>query len=392
METYCRGFYQKKGNTGGLYTLADQTVPEKKDYYEVLGVPRDASREDIKRAYRKLALKYHPDKNKAPDAEERFKEISEAYGVLYDEQKRKMYNTYGHSGIDQQYSQEDIFRGVDFNDIFRNMGFDTGGGGFGFEDIFSQFFGGGRGRTMQRQRGSDLRYDIEISLEDAFKGVSTEIQIPRTEVCPTCQGSGAAPGTSPITCPQCKGSGELRSSRRTAFGVFTQVSVCPKCRGRSTIVEKPCPTCRGAGAVQRTRTIDLKIPKGIDEGSQLRLAGEGEAPGRGLPPGDLYVVIHVKPDSRYERRGDDLYQTVRVPFTKLALGDSVSLETLHGPEKLKIPSGTETGSMVRLKGLGMPHVRHGGYGDLYVAVLGTVPQKLNRRSRQLLEELEKELE
>lgn len=366
-------------------------MAEKKDYYEILGVPRDASKEDIKKAYRHLALKYHPDKNKAPDAEEKFKEISEAYGVLYDDQKRKMYDTYGHSGIDQQYSQEDIFRGVDFGDIFRGMGFDTGGG-FGFDDIFSQFFGGGRGRAVQRQRGSDLRYDIEISLEDAFKGVTSEIQIPRTEVCPTCRGTGAAPGTSPMTCPQCKGSGEIRNTRKTAFGIFTQVGVCPKCRGRGTIVEKPCPTCRGAGSVQRTRTIELKIPKGIEESSQLRLAGEGEAPGKGIPAGDLYVVVHVREDPRFERRGDDLYEAVKVPFPKLALGGSTTIDTLHGREPLKIPTGTESGSIVRLKGLGMPRVRHGGFGDLYVIVQGTVPQKLNKRSKLLLEELERELE
>jgi molecular chaperone DnaJ len=366
-------------------------VPDKKDYYEILGLPRDASKEDIKKAYRKLALKFHPDKNKAPEAEERFKEISEAYGVLYDDQKRKMYDAYGHSGIDQQYSQEDIFRGVDFGDIFRGMGVDTGGG-FGFEDIFSQFFGGGRGQPMQRQRGSDLRYDIEINLEDAFKGLTTEIQIPRTELCPTCQGSGAAPGTSPITCPQCKGTGQIRNTRRTAFGIFTQVNVCPKCRGRGTIVEKPCPTCRGAGTVQRTRTIELKIPKGIDEGSQMRLAGEGEAPGKGLPAGDLYVVVHVRPDPRYERRGEDLYMTLKVGFPKLALGGTTTIETLHGRESLKVPAGTESGSIVRLKGRGMPHVRHGGYGDLFIIVQGTVPKKLNKRSKLLLEELEKELE
>jgi len=367
-------------------------VPEKKDYYEVLGVPRDATKEDVKKAYRKLALKYHPDKNKAPDAEERFKEISEAYGVLYDDEKRKMYDNYGHSGIDQQYTQEDIFRGVDFSDIFRSMGFDTGGG-FGFDDIFAQFFGGGRrGRPMQRQRGSDLRYDIQISLEDAFKGVTTEIQIPRTEVCPTCHGNGATPGTRPVQCPQCKGAREIRSTQRTAFGVFTQVSVCPRCRGRGTIVERPCPTCRGTGTIQQTRTIDLRIPKGIEESSQLRLAGEGEAPGSGIPPGDLYVVVHIRSHSFYERRGDDLYRTLKVSFPKLALGGTVSLGTLHGEESLKIPGGTESGSVVHLKGRGMPRVGHSGYGDLYVEVQGTVPKALNRRAKLLLEELSREIE
>lgn len=366
-------------------------MSEKKDYYEVLGVSRDASKEDIKKAYRKLALKYHPDKNKSPDAEERFKEISEAYGVLYDDEKRKMYDAYGHSGIDQQYTQEDIFRGVDFGDIFRSMGFDIGGG-FGFDDIFSQFFSGERGRPVQRQRGSDLRYDIQIGLEDAFRGVTTEIQIPRTEGCPTCHGSGAAPGTRPVQCPQCKGIGEIRNTQRTAFGMFTQVSVCPRCHGRDVIIEKPCPTCRGAGTIQQTRTIDIKIPRGIDEGAQLRLAGEGEAPGNSLPPGDLYVVVHLRPHSMYERRGDDLYRTLNVSFPKLVLGGTVSLTTLHGEERLKVPAGTESGSVVRLKGQGMPHVGHGSFGDLYVEVRGTIPKSLNRRARQLLEEYMRETE
>lgn len=368
-------------------------MPDKKDYYDVLGIPRDASKEDIKKVYRRLALKYHPDKNKAPDAEERFKEISEAYGVLYDDQKRKMYDNYGHNGIDQQFTQEDIFRGVDFGDIFHSMGFDTGGG-IGFDDIFSQFFGSGRqrGRPMQRQRGSDLRYDIQITLEDAFKGVTTEIQIPRTEVCPTCHGSGAAPGTNPVQCPQCKGSGESRSTQRTAFGVFTQVSVCPKCRGRGTIINRPCITCKGSGAIQQTRRIDLKIPRGIDEGSQLRLAGEGEAPSKNIAPGDLYVVVHLAPHPLYERRGDDLHRSLKVSFPKLALGETMPIDTLHGPDKLKIPAGTESGSIVRLKDMGMPHVRHGGYGDLYIQVQGTVPKTLNRRAKLLLEELSREIE
>jgi len=361
----------------------------KRDYYEILGVDRSASKDDIKKAYRKLALQYHPDKNKEKGAEEKFKEISEAYAVLHDDEKRKMYDQYGHAGIDQRYSTEDIFRGTDFNDIFRTMGFD-----FGMEDLFSQFFGG-RGIPGQRtrvQRGSDIRYDIEISLEDAYHGIKTEIEVPRTEVCDMCRGSGAKPGTSPKRCENCGGTGELRQTRRTAFGMFTQIGVCPRCRGQGTVIEAACPTCRGHGVVQKTRKIELKIPRGIDDGAHLRLAGEGEHPGGAAQSGDLYIVVHMKDHPIFERRGEHLYRKFEVTFPQVTLGATVTVPTLEGTERLKIPEGTESGSLFKIKNRGMPHMKESGYGDLYVQVQVVTPKRLSKRARLLLEELGRELE
>ena len=258
----------------------------KRDYYDILGVDKNSSKGEIKKTYRKLALKYHPDKNPSKAAEEKFKEISEAYAVLYDDEKRSMYDRFGHAGIDQRYSYEDIFRGVDFSDIFRGMGFD---------DIFERFFGHRMGfdrrEASRRRRGMDLRYDIEISLEDAYHGLETTINVPRTEKCDICNGSGAKPGTNPKKCPQCDGTGQMRSSRRTDFGMFTQITMCNRCRGQGTVIDDPCWECRGEGLVQKKREIELKIPKGVDDGSQLRLSGEGEAGSGGA--GDLYVEIHI---------------------------------------------------------------------------------------------------
>jgi molecular chaperone DnaJ len=359
---------------------------EKKDYYEILGLDRSATKEDIKKAYRKLALKYHPDKNKEKGAEEKFKEISEAYAVLYDDEKRRMYDQYGHTGIDQQYTTEDIFRTADFGDIFRGMGFD-------FNDIFEQFFGrrGGFTQRPSPRRGNDIRYDLEISLEDAYKGIETELEVPRTEQCDTCRGSGAKPGTSPKRCPTCGGSGQLQTSRRTAFGMFTQISDCPKCRGQGTIIEQLCPACRGRGVIQKTRKIELRIPKGIDDGAHLRLAGEGEHPKGATQSGDLYVVIHTKNHSVFERQGSDLYRKNTISFPQASLGTTLTIETLHGSEKLKIPEGTENGTLFKLKGSGMPKMQGSGFGDLYVLIQVKTPKKLSKRARLLLEELEREL-
>ena len=362
----------------------------KKDYYEILGIDHSASKEEIKKVYRKLALQYHPDKNKDKSAEEKFKEISEAYAVLYDDEKRKMYDQHGHAGIDQRYTSEDIFRGADFGDIFRNMGVNFG---FDFDDIFEQFFGHRRtGPTQRTQplRGADLRSDIEIRLEDAYHGLKTEISVPRTEQCDTCKGSGAKPGTSPKRCPQCNGNGQLQQTQRTAFGVFTQVSTCPRCRGNGTTIEEPCPTCKGRGTVQHTRTIELSIPKGVDEGSQLRLTGEGEASRRS--PGDLYIVIHIKDHPRFERRNKDIYTRKQIMYPDAALGTNIDIETLDGFETLKIPEGTQNGSLFKLRGKGMPDLRSRGYGDLYVEILVKTPQHLSRKARELLEELKKEID
>ena len=356
----------------------------KKDYYDVLGVNKDADKRDIKKAYRKLALKYHPDKNPSKDAEEKFKEISEAYAVLSDDEKRQMYDQYGHAGIDQQYSSEDIFRNADFGDIFRGMGFD-------FQDIFNQFFGGGgfpRGR--RQHRGADLRYDIEIDLEEAYTGLNKDIRIPRTESCDVCGGSGAKPGTKPETCSQCGGRGQVRQSRRTAFGMFTQVTACPQCNGQGVIVKDKCRKCRGSGQIQVTRDINIHIPAGVIDGSQLRLAGEGESGPGGT--GDLYVVVHVKPHPSFKRRGADLYTVQTVNFSEAALGTKKDIETINGEEvTLKIPEGTQHGTILRLKNKGMPVIQSSRSGDLYVEVHVETPTKLSRKAKKLLKELEKEV-
>lgn len=365
---------------------------KKRDYYEILGIDKNASKSQIKKAYRKLALKYHPDKNPEKDAEERFKEISEAYAVLYDDEKRKKYDQFGHAGIDQQYSYEDIFRGADFSEIFRDIGFDFDIG-FGFDDIFERFFGHKMGynrRSTRKNRGSDLRYDIEISLEDAYHGLETTINIPRTEICNTCNGSGAKPGTNPKKCTRCDGTGQMRSSSRTAFGMFTQITMCNRCRGQGTVIDDPCKECRGEGIVQNRREIELKIPKGVDDGSQLRLAGEGEA-GRG-GTGDLYVVIHIIQHPSFYRKGNDLYTVKKVTFPEAVLGSKIDIKTLDGiTETMKIPQGTQNGDTITINKRGMPNLHGRGYGDLNVQIQIETPRKINKRAKFLLEELNKEI-
>ena len=356
----------------------------KRDYYDILGIGRDADKKELKRAYRKLALKYHPDKNPSKDAEEKFKEISEAYAVLSDDEKRRMYDQYGHAGIDQQFSQEDIFRGANFGDIFRGMGFD-------FEDIFNQFFGGGGfSRRDRRYRGADLRYDIEISLEEAYSGVKKEIRFPRTEICDVCNGSGAKPGTQPKICPTCQGTGQIKQSRRTAFGIFTQVGSCPKCYGQGKIIEQKCPKCNGSGLMQVRKTIEVSIPKGIDDGSQLRLHGEGESGQGGT--GDLYVVVHVMQHDRFHRRGDDLFMVQEIQFPDAALGTKIDIETINGEVgTLKIPEGAQYGDIFKLKKKGMPSIRGSGYGDLFVEIHIKTPERLSRRAKKLLEQFREEI-
>ena len=354
----------------------------KRDYYDILGVNKDADKKQIKKAYRKLALKYHPDKNPSKDAEEKFKEISEAYAVLSDDKKRQMYDQYGHAGIDQQYSSEDIFRNADFGDIFGGMG--------GFQDIFNQFFGGGFSRGRRQRRGADLRYDTEITLEQAYHGLDKDIRIPRTETCDVCNGSGAKPGTKPETCSKCGGRGQVRQSRRTAFGMFTQVTACPQCQGTGKIIKEKCKKCKGSGRVQVTRDISIHIPAGVNDGSQLRLAGEGESGPGGT--GDLYVVIHVKPHSQFKRRGADLYTFQTITFSEAALGAKRDIETINSESvTLKIPGGTQHGTILRLKNKGMPLMRHSGYGDMYVEVHVETPKKLSRKAKKLFKELENEL-
>lgn len=360
-------------------------MSSKRDYYEVLGVPRTASKDEIKDAYRKLALQYHPDRNKAPDAEEKFKEISEAYAVLSDDEKRTQYDQLGHAGFDQRYTSEDIFRGADFDSIFRDIGFGSGG----LTDVFSFFFGD-RGFREREARGRDLGYELEITLEEAANGAEKEIRIERTEKCDVCGGSGAAPGTSPRICPRCNGSGRVQATTRNAFGTFVRVVSCPTCGGRGRIIEKPCPKCRGSGLIQRERQITVKIPPGIDEGNQLRLSGQGEMASGADYPSDLYVIMRIAPHRYFKRDGDDLLYNLTVGFPQLALGAEVSVQTLEGTTTMKIPSGTQSGEMIRLRGKGMPRFRGYGRGDLLVRVRIAVPEKLTQQQQSLLEQLAKE--
>jgi molecular chaperone DnaJ len=348
----------------------------KRDYYEVLGVSRDASQEEIKKAYRKLARQYHPDVNKAPDAEAKFKEAKEAYDVLSDEQKRATYDRFGHVDPNQGMGGGGGFNGADF-------------GGFG--DLFDMFFGGGGQRRNPNapQRGSDLQYNLTIEFKEAVFGKEMDIHIPRTETCDTCHGSGAKPGTHPETCPVCRGTGQQEVVQNTAFGRIVNRRVCSNCNGQGKIVKEKCHTCHGTGKVKRQRTIHIKIPAGVDDGAQLRVSGEGEAGSRGGPPGDLYVVIRVKPHDFFEREGDDIYCEVPLTFTQAALGDEIEIPTLTEKVKLKIPPGTQTDTYFRLKGKGVPRLRGYGQGDQHVKVVVVTPTNLNEEQKELLRQFAK---
>ncbi|MGD0449578.1 MAG: molecular chaperone DnaJ [Candidatus Bathyarchaeia archaeon] len=356
-------------------------MAEKRDYYEILGVQRGASKDEIKDAYRKLAMEFHPDRNKDAGAEERFKEISEAYAVLSDDQKRQTYDQLGHSGFDQRYKQEDIFRGADFDSVFRDMG---------FNDIFRTFFGGGFG-AERSSRGQDLAYDIEITLEEAARGADKEIEIPRTERCDVCGGSGAAPGTTAKVCPRCGGAGQVQVQHRSSFGVFVQVTVCPQCKGKGRIIETPCYNCHGSGLVKKRRKITVHIPAGIDEGYQLRLRGEGEMTERNGEPGDLYVVVHVKPNQQFIREAEDLWYVAMITYPQAALGAEITVPTLEGPSTVKIHPGTQVGEVITLRGKGMPRFRAYGRGNLLVRIGIAVPEKLTSQQRLVLEQFAKEL-
>ena len=349
-------------------------------------MPRNATKEQIKDEYRKLALKYHPDRNKAPDAEEKFKEISEAYAVLSDDEKRSQYDQFGHAGIDGRYSTEDIFRGVDFDEILRGIGFGFGGG---FGSIFDTFFGGRRDRGPQR--GQDIRYDLEISLDQAYRGYNTEIEVPRTERCQECNGSGARPGTSPKRCPDCGGTGQIQHVQHVGFMQFARIEPCKKCRGKGVIIENLCNQCRGTGIVERNRRISVKIPAGVDTGSQLLMRGEGDAPERGGGAfGDLYVVVHVRPHETFKREGDDLICNVETTFSRATLGGDLQVPTLEGQASIKLPPGTQNGAVFRLKKKGMPDLHNRGKGDELVVVSVRTPTKLTWRQKELVEELSKE--
>jgi molecular chaperone DnaJ len=351
----------------------------KRDYYEILGVGREAKDQDLKSAYRKLALKFHPDRNPGDAAaEERFKEAAEAYAVLSDPDKRSMYDRFGHAGVSGAGAggfDPNAFAG--FEDIFGNLG-DL----FGFGDMF-----GGRRRRGGPQRGSDLRYDLEISFEESFTGTETAIQIPREESCETCGGSGAAPGSAPEVCGQCRGTGQLRYQQ----GFLTVARPCANCRGTGRVISKPCQACRGAGRVGRERKITAKIPPGIATGQRLRLYGEGEHGAAGGPPGDLYVVVHVQEHPFFQREGDDLYCELPITFPTLALGGEVRVATMAGEEEIRVPAGTQPGTRFKLRGKGMPNVSGRGVGDLFVIARASVPKKLTREQKHLLEELARTL-
>src|SRR6266404_3403149 len=347
----------------------------KRDYYQILGVSRTATDPEIKSAYRRLAVKYHPDKN--PDdasAEEKFKEAAEAYGVLADANQRQRYDHFGHAGVSNAAGQSwgaPGFSGIE--DILGDL--------FGFGDVFGSGRGGARRSTAQR--GADLRYDLEITLEEAYAGMTAQLRIPRLETCENCKGNGAAPGTQPETCHTCGGTGQVRYQQ----GFFSVARTCHACRGAGRVIKNPCPDCNGAGRVEREKQMEVKIPAGVETGSRLRVQGEGEAGTQGGGAGDLYVVIHVAEHEQFERQGSNLYEAVPITFAQAALGSEIFVKTLDSEEKLKIPMGTQTGTVFRLKGKGMPALGGRGRGDLYVSVTVVTPTTLTREQKRLLEQL-----
>ena len=357
-------------------------MTNKRDYYEVLNVSKETSKDKIKKAYRKLALKYHPDRNKAPEAESQFKEISEAYAVLSDDEKRSQYDRFGHKGINGRYTAEDIFRGADFESIFRGVG-------SGFGDIFEAIFSGRSGRSSSR-RGTDLRYDLTITLEDVAFGLKKEVEMQGFESCNTCGGNGVKKGADSKRCFECGGRGEVKTVRSFGFMQFAEVQVCQKCHGKGVPVENLCDACRGAGAVQGLRKIMLNVPAGIDDGFSLRLGGEGAPSNATGQRGDLYVVLHVKPHKLFVRRGNHIYYRTKISFPKLTLGAKISVPTLFGETKLKIPAGTQTGTLFKLRNKGIPHFRGFGKGNQFVEVTAETPTKLSRKQKELFKELEEE--
>lgn len=359
-------------------------MPGKRDYYDVLGVPRTADTDAVKKAYRKLAIQLHPDRNKEADAEERFKEVSEAYAVLSDPEKKARYDQFGHAGIDQQYTSEDIFRGVDFGDIF-------GGDGGGFGSIFEQLFGMG-GRRGGPRRGRDLQIRTAIDLADAFKGTETTLHYMRLEECKHCKGAGAEPGSQVDSCATCRGSGQVQRLMQTMLGTMRQVGPCPTCGGEGRTFQNPCSKCRGSGHERNRHDVTVTIPAGIESGQMVRAAGQGEVGSRGAPPGDLLVEVEIREHKRFHRDGPDLLLEESISIPQAVLGTKLHIETLDGDVDLDVPAGSATGKVITIRGRGMPFLRGTGRGDLHVRLAIEVPRKLSNRARELLEELEKELD
>lgn len=346
----------------------------KRDYYEVLGVAKSANERDIKKAYKKLAMKYHPDRAQGDKSlEEKFREVQEAYEILSDERKRAAYDQYGHAGVDPNRGGGGA-GAADFGDIFG--------------DVFGDIFGGGRGRQSRARQGADLRYNLEMSLEEAVRGKEVEIRVPTLVECESCDGSGAKKGTSPTTCPTCKGNGQVQMRQ----GFFAVQQTCPTCSGKGKIISDPCSPCRGQGRVEKTKTLSVKVPSGVDTGDRIRLSGEGEAGEHGAPAGDLYVQVHVRDHKIFTRDGNNLYCEVPLSFTTAALGGDIEVPTLDGKVKLKVTPETQTGKMFRLRGKGVKSVRSGAIGDLMCKVEIETPVNLSSKQKDLLKEFESSID
>jgi molecular chaperone DnaJ len=348
----------------------------KRDYYEILGVPRDASDEEIKRAFRRAAQRHHPDIDTSDGAEQRFKELNEAYRVLSDRQRRSAYDMFGHAGVDAGTGAG---------------GFEGFGGGFGpFGDIFDAFFGGSPSGTRQRRRvmaGADLRYDLTIDFAEAISGMTAEISFPTLVTCDVCGGSGGEPGTEPERCPECNGTGERRRVSQTILGQMVNITACPRCNGEGQVIATPCHSCQGEGRVRQERRLQVSVPAGIDSGQRIAVEGQGESGPRGGPPGDLYVVVTVRDHPQLVRRGTELYHELAVTFPQAALGAALSVPTVEGSEEIAVPAGTQSGTELRLKGRGVPRLRGSGRGDLHVIVTVVVPEKPSKTERDLLKQL-----
>lgn len=360
-------------------------MAEKRDYYEVLGISKGASEDEIKKAYRAAAKKYHPDLNpgKEKEAEEKFKEVNEAYDVLKDPEKKQRYDQFGHAGVDPSYGGGGA------------GGFGGGFGGFDMGDIFDTFFGGGFGsrqggaRKNGPKKGKDIAQDVTISFEEAAFGVKKEITIYRMETCKTCNGSRAKPGTKPVKCSVCGGTGQVRTTQRTPFGSFQSTSTCSQCRGAGEVITSPCPDCKGTGQIRHQRKIEVNIPAGIDNGQTISIRGEGSSGVNGGPHGDLYITVSIRPHELFKRQGYDVVLDMPISFVSAALGDTVRVPTLDGEVEYKIPEGTQTGTVFKFKGKGISHLQARGKGDQYVKVRVEVPKGLNEKQKELLREFDK---